>query len=89
MKNLQRVSDRISSGCERASVLEREVCVVAQMSTVLLGISETVDDVHGDDCVLYRLINLRLQIARAEDIVLKDSYRVDQFLMPAVFEFRE
>lgn len=75
--------------CERANVLEGEVCVVAQMSTMLLGISESVDDVHSDNCVLYRLINLRLQITRAENIVLKDSYRINQFLVPAVFEFRE
>ena len=61
-------------GCERANVLEGEVRVVAQMSTMLLGISETVDDVHGDNCVLHRLINLRLQITRVENIVLKDSY---------------
>jgi hypothetical protein len=63
--------------------------VVAQMSTMLLGISETVDDVHGDNCVLHRLIDLRLQITRAEDIVLKDRYRIDQFLIAAVLEFRQ
>ena len=63
--------------------------MIAQMSSVLLGISESVDDVHGNNCVLHRLINLGLQIARAEDIVLEDSYRIDQILMPAVFEFRE
>ena len=63
--------------------------MIAQMSSVLLGISESVDDVHGNNCVLHRLINLGLQIARAEDIVLEDSYRIDQILMPAVFESRE
>ncbi len=63
--------------------------MVAQMGSVLLRISETVDDVHSNNCVLHRLINLRLQITRAEDIVLKDSYRVDQVLIPAAFEFRE
>jgi hypothetical protein len=59
------------------------------MSSMLLRISETVDDVHGNNCVLHRLINLRLQITRAEDIVLEDSNRIDQVLMPAVFKFRE
>jgi hypothetical protein len=44
------------------------------MSSVLLGISETIDDVYGDNRVLHRLINLGLQITRAEDIVLKDRY---------------
>ena len=62
--------------------------MVAQMSSVLLRITETVDDVHSNDCVLHRLINLGLQIARAEDVVLEDSYRVDQVLIPAVFKSR-
>jgi hypothetical protein len=63
--------------------------VVAQMSSVLLRISETVDDVHSNNRVLHRLINLRLQITRTEDIVLEDSNRIDQVLMPTVFKSRE
>ena len=41
---------------------------------MLLRISESIDDVYGNNGVLHRLINLGLQIARAEDIVLKDGY---------------
>ncbi len=68
-------------GCDRANILEREVCVVAQMSSVLLRISETVYDVHSNNRILHRLINLCLQITRAENIVLKDSYRINQVLI--------
>jgi hypothetical protein len=92
VKNLQRVRVALNiviGRSERVSLLEGEVCVVAQMSSMLLRISEPVDDVHGNNCILHRLINLGLQIARAEDIVLKDSYRIDQVLIHAVFEFRD
>jgi hypothetical protein len=47
---------------------------------MLLGISEAVDDVHRDNCILHRLINFCFQIARVEDIILKSSYRIDGVL---------
>ena len=40
---------------------------------MLLRVSETIDDVHGNDCVLYRLVNFRFQIAGVEDIILENS----------------
>lgn len=48
---------------------------------MLLRISETVDDVHCNDCVLYGLINFHLQITCVEDIGLKNSNRIDEVLV--------
>ena len=47
--------------------------MVTQICPMLLGISEAIDDVHCNDCVLYRLVNFRFQIAGVEDIVLENS----------------
>jgi len=40
---------------------------------MLLRIPETVDDVHRNDCVLNRLIDLCFQISRVENVILKNS----------------
>ena len=48
---------------------------------MLLRVSESIDDVHCNDCVLNLLINLRFQISRVEDIILKNGNGIDEVLM--------
>jgi hypothetical protein len=48
---------------------------------MLLRISKAIDDVHGKNCILHRLINFCLQIAGVEYIILKNSYRTDEVLI--------
>ena len=40
---------------------------------MLLRISEAINDVHCNDCVLHGLVNFRFQITGVEDIILENS----------------
>ena len=55
--------------------------MIAQICSMLLRISESIDDVHRNNCILHRLVNFCLQIAGVEYIVLKNSYGTDEVLI--------